>query len=815
MKNEPFWQKQLQLANGESPLWRFISGIDLCSSLKIDKAFQSVIDEVKELGYSKLSFIELRLFLLNDNGAFNLDKVKCLVSYAIKDNLNKGIVKTIAQQAESSGWLYAQNLVEYVNIRSLGVNAKRNSFVRSGNFLDFIVFMLQSRSSTYHLAPFNRCMMDMVYSPVDMYSILEDIVSEDLLDSGFSPEEQLKLILDFGHSRKEKNAFMIDCLPHTAELSVNYLYKPEQARWISLKPEVIKQNKTVFNKGKKLIKQLLNGETESLDQEVIQQFFSLKNSELNKIFNNDSNKQTKNHKEAIEKLLRTKLVLKTQIISNKNDKEILRKEAIKNWKEGKTADNNEMILSKDHNYNCKKIRQIINGSLGNNYTYKDLQKSEIDYKTSIAKSFIDTHYIFNLPVGPWNGGELELIGFNLSDNRPLYLSKSFVMKDDNVRDVSRHIFGSISRRHLRFENGQLNEDALDELINAYHYWVMLGFDALRIDQVDHVYYDAFDLEEFEEATIQKFYYDNRCAYDTILKQDLKAFISGVKDALTNNIAVLLEDMMHYSMPAVNNVFTRLDYLNADTVIGHLQFMSKMPELLIRLQEHNLIRLYQQTDKFIMSTVECHDNNLTFGGTSPICKDADGITTLRIRLLLSFLGLPYITSQALHGVNASYSKDSQMHSSINHKINLNFKAGVCYNLGEKAFKYDHYRHNVFDFIENKEVKQILKGGIVKIHNKLAENSANGLMFFTVHNKSPHYLLFVINASSEMKKDVTLQNTSLDWYDGERKALFYDLDREHQSKLNPQETFLNMVNTDKYKQTLLLGDMQAGQIRVYKI
>ncbi|MEW5822193.1 MAG: hypothetical protein AB1782_18505 [Cyanobacteriota bacterium] len=822
MENESIFIKQKTLAIGVSPLQVFFETIEPMPENNWNTDFKSLVNEIKQSGYSRKPFQQIRKILIDDNNQYDLSKLVVILKESIKHLDNIGHIKSIAEENTDSSWGYTQNIIEYVNIRSLGINDNSNKTVRSGTILDLIVYLIQSRSSIIHLAPFHNCSMNLLYSPSDTYSILTSLVSEELLCSGFSPEAQLKLALDFGHARKEKTGFIIDCLPHTSDLSLNYIFKPESARWISLNPDYISENKRIFCKGKKIINLTLTNSVDQIDLKDLSEIFNLNIQQLNKILDNYSLKSTDKKNELVTKLLRKKLILKTHLVENKNDISILIKNAEKQWNSGLNAEYTLLISSKEHSENCKKVTDILQNKLGKNYSYEDIQKASENYNTSPGKKLRELYYIYNLPVGAWNGGPLELVGFHIRDNYPIFATRGIGRSywrcphDRKGIDVSDKIFGTNSRRKFRYETGERNSEAINEFINTYVYWLVLGFDGLRLDQMNHVYHDEFKYTINGQQELQEYFRDNDFSYDTMLKEDIEYFIHSIKEKISYGLYITTENMMHYPIPASNTVYEQLNYLGADSIIGNFQFMETMPKLLLRLQEHNLIKMYQKTNTHLLGTVECHDNNLTLGGTSPVCKSADGLTIFRIRLLINSIGLPYITTQAIQAINHNKHKDCQIQNSINNILNLNFKESSEYFIGDKKYSFDNFRHNYFDFVERPEIKTILKGGIIKVHNnKLTENSGNNLLFFTVHNKSPNYLLFVINASEETKEDVWLNNTNFDWYNGPREVIEYKLDKTYLTKVEPIYAQLVMINEDKKHHALSFGTMLSGEIRIYLI
>lgn len=818
MLNTNLWKKQVKLSQTKkSPLFKLLKNVDNSSFCChcIETAF--IKEQMEELGYIKLPFLKLRDELINNNLKYDLDKLLPLIKNALPVNYNEVSIQSIADMKQDKDWLYYQNIVEYVNIRSLGVNDSSSNALRSGTFLDLIVYMLQSRSCVFHLAPFHNCSMDQLYTPKDTYSISKNLVSEELLELGFSPEEQLKIVLDFGHLRREKNAFFIDVMPHTGDLSVNYLYKPNQARWISLNKEYIEEKKKYYNKGAKLIRQAADDGIESVDDKELKDLFNLSKDRLKKLVYGRGKDLESNYKNIVKEVLGERLALATNFASNQNDVKLLQKKAVQEWGKGNNAELSDMVESKDSFEVRKKVKSLITKKLGKSYSYEDVQASERDYKGSITKQLREKEFIYNIPVGAWDGGELEFIGFHIKHYYPIFVTRSTNGDYVRNRDVSSHVFGTISRRNFRLPDGNLNQPAMDEFVNAYHYWIMLGFDGMRLDQVNHLYYKTFDYDPESAISMAEYFAERGYSYDTMLAEDIAYFINALRSRTSKYLNVLLEDMMHYPIPASNRMFKHLKQLKANTIIGNFQFMETMPKLLLRIQQHNLIKLYQQTGKYSSNTIECHDNNLTFGGTSPVCKSADGIVNFRIRFLINLIGLPHITTQAFHVINYAKATDSLMQQSVNSIKNMNFSDKNTYSIGDQIYSFDDFRHNIFDFYEKPEINSILKGGIIEVinSNRITENSQNGLLFFTVYNKSDDYILFVVNASYKLQENVWLANTNLDWYEGDRKAVKFDLDQHYKSKLIPEEVTLTMLNESGNRQALCFGDLAPGEIQTYLI
>lgn len=805
-----------------SPLKKLFECFPPPERINLNADLAALAAQLRQNGYIRSSFVALRNRLINENHSYNLETLACLMHYALPEGLLPDSIQPVSKTEATASWLYEKNIIEYINIRALGVNNTTDKCLRTGNFLDFIIYILQSRSEVFHIAPFHKHIENLIYSPTDMYSIMDSLISPELTKVGFSAFEQLKLVLDFGHAQKIRRAFLIDTLPHTGQMSVNYIYNPTQAHWISLNKDTINTNKRLYRAGKSLIKKIIQKNVADITPEELESCFSLDKQELIKLLSKNASKPAAKRQELLENSLCRRLVKKTGMVSNNTEKDFLMNEATKAWNNNASFQATSLITPASHHHICDEITSIIRQKLGENYTYKDIQASEENYSGSIAKQLREKEYVYNLPVGPWDGGELELIAFHISYNRPVFACKSFQKRSMNngnkekFYDVSKHCFDSISRRQFRLPSGKLNIDAMNEFIEIYSFYLGLGFDGLRIDQVDNVYYKSLKDALKPDQSMIHFFSNNSYSYDTILQDDLRLFISELRRLEGDGTAILLEDMMHFPVYQLSKVFNRMNTVGANTIIGHFQFMENIPKLLIRIQEHNLTRMYQQAESYVLNTIECHDNDMTLGGTSPCCKDAGGPEKLRLRMLLNSIGLPYSTMQSLNAVNCERSKDYQMQYSINNAQNLNFKTYKKYTIGKIQYQFDTFRHNFFNFISIPEVKQILKGGIIKVHNgKLTDNTKDGVFAVSVHNNSPGYLLFVFNSSNQDLENVIIKNVMLDWYEGERDVLYFDLDQNGSKKLSPEAVSLKMYNENGKRQALQYDLLCGYELKVYLI
>lgn len=808
------------LLEGGSPLQKLFDACVEEYNLEKNATLCGLIEELRQKGYVRNSFINLRGFLLNKDFSYCLPVLAGLMKNALAEGVSVENVTSVPQQEPDSTWMYDRNMVEYINLRALGVNDSKDKVQRTGTFLDFIVYMLQSRSEVFHIAPFHRHIKNLIYSPTDMYSIMDSLVAPELTEIGLSPFEQLKLVLDFGHAQKIKRAFLIDTLPHTGELSVNYIYKPEQAHWLALDKDLIDSRKKIFKQGKAIIKKALKEDIAGVESQELKKCFGIDIVALVKLLAANSTKPKAKRQELLENKLRKKLVSKTRIIANAQDKEILNAETTKAWNNGKDFIARELIKTDSHRETCNAIYSVVIDKLGLNYTYKDLQASEEEYSGSVAKHLREKERIYNLPVGAWDGGEAELIGFNVTYNKPVFACKSFKKRKfgtgskEKYYNVAGHCFDSISRRQFRLASGRLNTEAITEFIDIYSFYLQLGFDGLRIDQVDNVMYEDFGFVLGEVKSLKEYFSNMSYSYDTILKDDLRFFISELKKLQGEGVSILLEDMMPFSVYRLPEVFSRMHSVRADTIIGHFQFMESIPKLLLRVQEHNLTKLYKQEPCYVMNTIECHDNDMTLGGTSPVCKDAGGPEKLRLRMLVNAIGLPYISMQAMNAVNSERSKDYQMQYSINHPQNLNFKKYKSYTIGKKRYQFDIFRHNYFDFLNRPEIKELLKGGIIRVQNaKLSDSSRDGIFAFTVHNKSPHYLFVVFNSSRQDAQNVWLKNMNLDWYEGPGEVLQFDLDCNFEGPLEPVKTTLHMYNENGKRHAFYFEKLYSYDLKIY--
>ncbi len=214
-----------------------------------DTKYVNALQEVAKLGHSELSFPALRKLLLSPDGmTYDMEKLVTILSLASGDTSLP--IQSFREKNQSPYWIEKNvDMVEYVNIRALGIGDPTQNSGRFGNILDALVYALQSRGVAFHVAPFHPGgLNDHLYLPRNLYRVNNRVVSRELLTLGINDRSQIKLFNDFCHAReKEPMGTVYETLPQTADLSVDYLYRPEAARWIQLNPEAITSRSRKFD----------------------------------------------------------------------------------------------------------------------------------------------------------------------------------------------------------------------------------------------------------------------------------------------------------------------------------------------------------------------------------------------------------------------------------------------------------------------------------------------------------------------------------------------------------------------------------------
>ena len=112
--------------------------------------------------------------------------------------------------------------ITFMNIRGIGT------------IWDAIKVLPTIRTSAIHLAPFFEAAFDVIYAIESTKDINPQIVSEFLLELGFSPKEQLKLFIDFAHGIGKIVGF--DLEPHVSQFAKTVLDNPQLFRWVRIDP---------------------------------------------------------------------------------------------------------------------------------------------------------------------------------------------------------------------------------------------------------------------------------------------------------------------------------------------------------------------------------------------------------------------------------------------------------------------------------------------------------------------------------------------------------------------------------------------------
>lgn len=849
---------------------------------KDDTAYTSVLSEIEQNGFTRKSFPELRQTLQNDQGGYDLKKLSILVKAATSDHNSKKPIPTIREQNPDTNWLYQSNMVEYVNIRAMGTNSAEGKKERNGNVLDAITYALQSRGGVFHLAPFHpSSFLNQQYIPKDTYAVDENIISPELSKIGLNPRSQFKLFADVCHSLKQPVALFYDTLPHTGEASVNYLDKPEAARWIHLDKKEIDKNSENFDAAKTVIELSSPQNTKEFQKDLKVLFSAIKDGSKNGVIqdelkdsiktlkelktvekseNPDGIEQTisielkyalknvnkgartkdilsapKQHIEGKEKeiqqelfklTLRKALVVSTHLAETDMDIEFMRKNSEHVWKTAKdpknipSAEVGEILVSKDSSKIAKEVKNIVSEKIGKaKPTYEDVQASEKDYEGSIAQRLRNKDFIFNMPVGAWNGLMPELIGFHKEHKYPIFSCRgnaqtNFRYQNSNeMKDTAWKMFGTFSRRQFNLPNGQPNKAAFNEWEEAIGFWLKTGFDGLRLDQTDHLYTKPMDFNPKAGKTMEQFFADNDFAYDTMLPQDIKKTITDLRGKLGKGIPAFYENMMYHSMPEIGKSFNEIRETATNSITGKFQFYDNFNKLLEAVGIQNKVRKETGSSEFMLNTIECHDNQLSgknLGpkevqgqGTGPASKAMDGLTNIRARFVLNSLGLPYITTQALLGIHSDKLKSSQTQDTIMSPINYDFDdQPPTYKVGNSEYSYNEFKHNYFDFTSNPQIKSILKNGQVE---QLGNNE--NVLLFSVSNDKSEKLIFAINTGSTSVSDIDFDQTKIS--DNSKKITEYSLDGKESVKSGSKE-FLSSLGEEISNMTL-----EPAQIRIFKV
>lgn len=185
---------------------------------EIEEKTEVLVKEFKSKNYIKMLPSE----------ALNIDDgVICNFYLTLgKEKFSSDGVSSPVENYEDSSWMYHSDFC-FINVRALG---KEQDI--TGNFLDAMKLIPVIRANSIHLAPFFDCALTNLYAVDSLRIITKDVLSQELLEGGIEPDEQLLLLMDAIHILNKTAGF--DLEPHTSQFSRIVLENPEHFRWIRL-----------------------------------------------------------------------------------------------------------------------------------------------------------------------------------------------------------------------------------------------------------------------------------------------------------------------------------------------------------------------------------------------------------------------------------------------------------------------------------------------------------------------------------------------------------------------------------------------------